>query len=125
MLGIYGPSSEIQGSERKTGRGEDGWIEVCGRGVPVKYTPEGVRAVVKDKPIDPSSVSAYLERAFGGFLGPARSAMAFLAGAYEVEELRSRAYGLYEKFRPAIPPGKRGWGAKGVLDLGVVRSLVG
>jgi hypothetical protein len=34
-----------------------------------------------------------------------------------------RAYPLYEKFRPSIPPGVRGWGAKGELDLDLLRSL--
>jgi len=27
------------------------------------------------------------------------------------------AYVLYERFRPEIPAGARGWGAKGPLDL--------
>jgi hypothetical protein len=37
--------------------------------------------------------------------------------------LESKAYGLYEKFRPAIPEGTKGWGAKGELDLEQIRSL--
>ena len=28
----------------------------------------------------------------------------------EVKELAEKAYALYEKFRPGIPPGKNGWG---------------
>ena len=28
----------------------------------------------------------------------------------EVKELTGKAYALYEKFRPEIPPGKKGWG---------------
>jgi hypothetical protein len=31
--------------------------------------------------------------------------------------------GLYEKFRPEIPEGKKGWGARGELDLDYIRSL--
>ena len=31
---------------------------------------------------------------------------------------------LYEQFRPAIPEGEAGWGAKGVLDLAKIESLV-
>jgi len=27
--------------------------------------------------------------------------------------LRRKAYALYERFRPEIPTGKNGWGAKG------------
>ncbi len=38
-------------------------------------------------------------------------------------ELAAEAYSLYEKFRPAIPAGARGWGAKGGLDLRLIRKL--
>ena len=41
----------------------------------------------------------------------------------KLEELSDRAYSLYEEFRPVIPRGKRGWGAKGDLDLDLIRSL--
>jgi hypothetical protein len=30
---------------------------------------------------------------------------------------------LYEKFRPEIPPGKKGWGASGKLDLDLIRKM--
>jgi hypothetical protein len=33
------------------------------------------------------------------------------------------AYRLYERFRPDIPTGKKGWGAKGDLDLGLIGWL--
>ena len=125
MLGIYGPpkAPERGGPPRKTGLGEDFWIDLCDRGVPAKNTDDGVRAVVKDKPIDPESVQHYLESKFGPDYEPARAAMAELAGALEPDELAGRAYSLYERFRPAIPAGRRGWGAKGELNLDVVRSL--
>ena len=32
----------------------------------------------------------------------------------EVKELAERAYALYERFRPEIPPGKKGWRASGL-----------
>ena len=32
-------------------------------------------------------------------------------------QLVEKAYALYEKFRPEIPPGKKGWGISGKLDL--------
>jgi hypothetical protein len=34
-----------------------------------------------------------------------------------------KAYALYEKFRPKILPGKKGWGVLGKLDLDVIRKL--
>jgi hypothetical protein len=46
-----------------------------------------------------------------------------LAKAYTPKQLEKKAYDLYEKFRPEIPEGKKGWGAKGELDLGYIRSL--
>jgi hypothetical protein len=38
-------------------------------------------------------------------------------------ELAPKGYALYEKFRPEIPPGKKGWGASGKLDLDLIRKL--
>lgn len=38
-------------------------------------------------------------------------------------ELNDKAFGLYERFRPSIPDGVRGWGAKGELNLDLIRSL--
>jgi len=40
-----------------------------------------------------------------------------LAKSLPPHQLAEKAYGLYEKFRPEIPPGKKGWGASGELDL--------
>jgi hypothetical protein len=126
MLGIYKPGKGPEGGPpKKFGLGEEFWVELCGRPVPAKNTDDGVRAVVKDKPIDPESVQRYLRQKFGADLAAAREAMAELAGAFEPEDLAERAYPLYERFRPKIPAGKRGWGAKGELDLAFVRSLAG
>ena len=46
-----------------------------------------------------------------------------LAKAYTPKQLESEAYSLYEKFRPKIPEGTKGWGAKGDLDLDYISSL--
>lgn len=124
-LGIVGPpkGAEGGGPPKKVGLGEEFWVEVCGRPVPAKKTKEGVRAVVKDKPIDPESVERYLQGKFKGDLGRVRDAMRGLAGAYKRKELAEVAYGLYEAFRPKIAAGVRGWGQAGDLDLGLIRSL--
>jgi hypothetical protein len=47
-----------------------------------------------------------------------------LAKAFKPDQLRTNAFTLYEKFRPTIPEGVRGWGAKGNLDIDRIRSLV-
>ena len=41
----------------------------------------------------------------------------------EVKGLAEKAYTLYEKFRREIPPGKKGWGASGKLDLDLIRKM--
>jgi hypothetical protein len=46
-----------------------------------------------------------------------------LAKAYTPQELAHDAYRLYERFRPDIPAGTKGWGAKGDLDRGLVGRL--
>jgi hypothetical protein len=99
-------------------------VPVLGRGVPAVDTDHGVRATAKGKPIDPGSVRRYLEKKFGDALPEVQAAMEELAGAYEPNKLASQAYELYEKFRPNIPAGKKGWGVEGELDLDYIRSLV-
>ena len=46
-----------------------------------------------------------------------------LAKAHEADALAEGAFRLYERFRPQIEPGKRGWGQKGTLDLDLIRKL--
>jgi hypothetical protein len=38
-------------------------------------------------------------------------------------QLAEKAYTMYEKFGPEIPPGKKGWGASGKLDLDLIRKM--
>ncbi len=46
-----------------------------------------------------------------------------LAKRYQPKELAERCFSLYEQFRPAVPEGVKGWGAKGELDLGLIARL--
>ena len=91
--------------------------------MPATNTEDGIRAVRGNKPLDPDSVRRYLEDLFGEDLKAVRSAMQKLAKAYKPQELAHDAYPLYERFRPDIPAGKMGWGAKGDLDLGLIGRL--
>ena len=122
-LGIYKPVPQEIREARARERGEEFFVEVCGRAVPAINTEDGVRAVTKGRPVEPGSVERYLESKFGDSLEAARSAMRDLAKAFGPEQLRESAFGLYEAFRPAIPAGVAGWGAKGKLDIGRIRSL--
>ncbi len=91
--------------------------------MPAVKTPKGLRATVKGAAIYPESVGTYLKQKFGENYEEARAAMEKLAKAYTPKQLESKAYDLYEKFRPEIPEGTKGWGAKGELDLDYIRSL--
>ncbi|MCJ7821856.1 MAG: hypothetical protein MUQ26_02025 [Armatimonadetes bacterium] len=123
-LGIFAEPKVRGGKEpKKVGLGEEFWVEVVGRPVPAKRTEDGVRAVVKADPIDPANVERYLRGKFGESLDAVREAMAALAGSFGKDDLTEAAYELYEKFRPKIAAGKRGWGQKGELDLDLIRSL--
>ena len=79
--------------------------------------------MTKGRPIEPGSVERYLESKFGSSLEAARAAMRDLAKAFPAERLRENAFSLYEAFCPAIPEGVIGWGAKGELNIGRIRSL--
>jgi hypothetical protein len=120
-LGIYEEQTEDEKKKEKPARVE--FIEVLGRGVPVVKTPRGVRAAINGEAIHAGAVEAYLQKKFGEELDVARAAMEKLAKAYTPKQLEKKAYDLYEKFRPEIPEGKKGWGAKGELDLDYIRSL--
>ena len=121
-LGLYEAPPEPKAGEAKS-RPPQGtvMVTVLGRPVPAMRTHEGLRATAKGEPIKPQSVERYLALRFGADLEAVRSAMEALARSYTPDELESRAYTLYEQFRPTVPEGVRGWGAKGELDLGRLR----
>jgi hypothetical protein len=124
-LGIYEEKTKEDKKEEKkkekTVKTE--FVEILGRGVPAIKTKQGLRAAIKGEEIEPEGVERYLKGKFGEGLAEARAAMEKLAKAYTPKQLESKAYDLYEKFRPEIPEGKKGWGAKGELDLDYIISL--
>ena len=122
-LGIFKPGQEKGEKAREREQGQQFFVEIVGRPVPAVNTDKGVRATIKGKPIEPESVQRYLEGKFGDELTEVREAMTKLAEALDPEELADKAYPLYEKFRPEIPEGKKGWGAKGELNLDAIRAL--
>jgi hypothetical protein len=121
-LGIFEPHEEKAKKARQKDHGERFLVEICGRPVPAINTPAGIRAVAGGRPIDPESVADYLEGKFGEHLAPVRKAMKKLARGYTPAGLAAAAYSLYERFRPIIPAGKQGWGAKGSLDMKRISS---
>jgi hypothetical protein len=91
--------------------------------VPAKNTKDGIRAVKGAQVIDPDGVRRYLASKFGENLVAVRSAMQRLARSYKPKELADFSFSLYERFRPSVPEGVKGWGATGDLDLGLVERL--
>jgi hypothetical protein len=124
-LGIYEEKAKDEKKEdkKKENEADVEFIELLGRGVPAVKTPNGLRAAEKGKPMHAESVQTYLENKFKEDLDETRKAMEKLAKAFPPKRLEKIAYDLYEKFRPEIPEGKKGWGARGELDLDYIRSL--
>lgn len=122
-LGIYEEKKEDGKKEEAKKEKAVEFIELLGRGIPAVKTPEGLRAAIKGEEIDPGGVEKYLKQKFGEDLDEARAAMEKLARSHTPKRLETEAYSLYEKFRPKIPEGTKGWGAKGELDLEYIRSL--
>ncbi len=126
-LGIYEGHEQEQGKAaqpqpEKTAP-EPEMVELLGRKVPVIDTKQGLRATAKGRAVSPDSVTVYLQQKFGDQLDDVEAAMQTVAKSYPPEALAGQAYELYEKFRPVIPEGTKGWGAKGDLDLDAIRKL--
>jgi len=123
-LGLFKPSpKEIKEHRRKMRKEEIFTVDLLHRAVPAKYTDEGLRAFSGESPIRPQSVERYLENKFGDALEDVSNAMLELAKSLPPSELAEKGYALYEKFRPEIPPGKKGWGASGKLDPKLIRKM--
>lgn len=125
-LGIFHETEK----EPKDGKGKPNtddeqttMVTVLGRPVPTIKSADGVRATIKGSAIDPDSVQRYLSQKFGDSFDEVEAALKALAKALPPKRLEQEAYALYEDFRPSVPEGERGWGAKGQLDLTHIRSL--
>jgi hypothetical protein len=128
-LGIYEEKQEEKQDEkqpekeRRRNEGETFNIVLLGISVTAVTTKDGFRALEDGRAASPGAVERYLQSKFGPALDDARQAMRDLAGTYSPEELNRSGFRLYEKFRPDIPEGQKGWGARGMLDLSVLGSL--
>jgi len=125
-LGLFTPApKEVREKKKKLRPKETITVDLLHRAVPAVHTKDGLRALSKDKPDNPESVERYLASKFGEGLKDARAAMQALAKSRSPAKLAAEAYHLYEQFRPSVPAGTRGWGAKGTLDLATIRTLAG
>jgi hypothetical protein len=121
-LGMYDAAEKKEGSETKKAPAA-ATVRLLGRDVPILKAARGLRAAPGGESIQPEAVKSYLEKKFGDHLAETRAAMEALAQSLTPAQLESRGFPLYEKFRPQIPEGKKGWGAKGELDLDLIRRL--
>ena len=121
-LGLFEPSSKKVDEHLKKA-GQTLKVDLLHRAVPVVRTPDGLRALSKDRPISSGSVERYLQGKFGENLDRVRITIEKLARSLPPDEIAVRAYHLYEEFRPEIPAGVRGWGAAGELDLDRIEAL--
>ena len=125
-LGIFAkpaPGEKPAVKKHERAAASEDTVSLLGRAVPIVRTRAGIRAAAGGRADDPAAVHRYLASKFGDALDAAREAMKALARSMPKRELEARAFELYEAFRPGVPPGQRGWGAKGVLDLARVRDL--
>ena len=97
-------------------------VRLLGRDVPVAATKAGLRALDHGHAASPGPAWAYVERAFGEHLPTVRRAMEHLAASMPPDELNRVGFRLYEHFRPEVPAGAKGWGAKGILDLKAIED---
>jgi hypothetical protein len=101
-------------------------VRLLGRDIPVLATPDGtLRAEDDGKPASARSVQSYVARAFGDRLGEVRGAMEALASSLPPEELNRVGFRQYERFRPDVPEGAQGWGAKGELRVERIVGAMG
>ena len=112
-LGLFEPTpSKVHEERHKARTKRTLTVMVPNRAVPVERTADGLTALSKDSPIKPESVQRHLEGKFGDALDDVTSAMSHLVRSMPSKTLSAQAYKLYEQFRPEIPGGVKGWGAK-------------
>lgn len=125
-LGLFKPSPAkmraVRRARTKTARLH---VELLHRAVPVARTKDGLRALAKGKPISPASVERYLHGKFGESYPDVARAMMQLARSRPPALLAQHGFRLYELFRPSVPKGTSGWGAKGLLDTRRIVALAG
>jgi hypothetical protein len=98
-------------------------VPLLGRIVHVGETKDGPRAISSGEVVKPETVERYLSGQFGDRPAEVEAAMTDLAKSLPPKDLAARAFHRYERSRPEVPHGERGWGAKGALDLARIRAM--
>ena len=94
---------------------------------PLSLNKEQNAVLVSGKP-KPQSEKTLVSK-FGGeeAYGAVKAAMEEALSTWEGDgdELDGKAFHMYEKFRPTVPSGGKGWGRKGELKVEKIREVVG
>jgi len=123
-LADEGQDAEERGVRAADPRPSREMVRLLGRAIPVARAEDGALRVDEGgRPASARSARSYLARAFGDRLAEVRAAMEALAASLPPEELNRVGFRLYERFRPEVPEGVQGWGAKGALRLERIREL--
>lgn len=118
---IAQPDDNVDQNSKKKKDGED-LPTVSVMGFPMSL--KGNAVLVKGKP--KTTREANLQRKFGeGGYEKVKEAMTEALGSWKgsEEELDNKAFHFYEKFRPEVAKGQRGWGRKGELQLSKIREV--
>ncbi len=102
---------------------EEYLISLCGRDVTARFTANGVRGVSKAEEVDSDRAELNLRNAFGDNYDAVTAAMRKLAGSRARTVINQEAYSLFERFRPAIDSGVKGWSQKGRLEIQLIEGL--
>lgn len=119
-----GKAKEDSGGSHQTRKAEDeGLTTVQVMGCPMTIQDDLV--VVKGKP--KSTREANLQRKYGdGRYEKVKDTMLEALGSWkgEEDELDGKAFHLYERFRPDVAKGLKGWGRKGDLHLSRIKNVM-
>ncbi len=107
------------GGERHAKAAPARTVRLLGREIAV--ADSGV-ALDKGRHASAASVRAYLTRAFGDRLDEVRAAMDELAASLPPDGLNRIGFRFYEGFRPEVPEGVEGWGAKAELRIERIKT---
>jgi hypothetical protein len=98
---VFAPTPEgVRLQRAKLGPGQKLQVGLMHRAIVVMGAREGLRAMSKGRPIAPHAVEQYLGERFGDDIDRVATAMATLAKSLPPSELATRAFALYEQFRP-------------------------
>lgn len=100
-------------------------VQVLGRPVPAVIRGGEQLGVVDGTVKWPAAVSRSLTTAFGSRLVEVHAAFSALAKTLDIRAAHGReAYDLYVRFRPSVPAGQAGWGARSSIDLADIWGMV-